>query len=65
MSVSVGGHDLKHSVVDGEERDVKGSSTEIKYQNVLLSLLLVQSIRYSCCCPARREDDVILRKTSR
>ena len=44
MGVSVGSHHLKHSVVDGEERDVKGTSTEIKNEDILLSLFLVKTV---------------------
>ena len=51
MSVSISGHDFKDSIVDSEERHVKCSSAEIKDQNVLLSLLLVKSVRNSCCRP--------------
>ena len=51
MSVSISCHDFKDSIVDSEERHVKCSSTEIEDHNVFLSLLLVESVRNSCCRP--------------
>ena len=47
MSVSISGHYFKDSVVDGEERDVESATTQIKHEDVLLTLLLVQTIRNS------------------
>ena len=52
VSVSISGHHLEHSIVDGEERDIEGSSSEVKDEDVLLSLPLVQTIRNGCCSPA-------------
>lgn len=44
MRVSVGGHHLKDATINCQNADVKGTTTQIKHQNVLLSLLLVQAI---------------------
>merc|ERR1719357_1210244 len=44
MSVSVGCDDLKDTVVDGEEGDIKGSATKIEHKDVLLAFLLVHTI---------------------
>lgn len=44
MSVSIGCDDLKNSVVDGQERDVKGATTQVEDKNIFLSLLLVHAV---------------------
>ena len=44
MGVTVGGNDLKDSVVDGQEWDVESSTAQVEYQNVLLSFLLVHAV---------------------
>jgi hypothetical protein len=44
MSVSVGSDDLKDSIIDGQERNVEGSATQVEDQNVFLSFLLVHAI---------------------
>src|SRR5699024_8470327 len=44
MSVTIGGHHLEDAIVNGEQGDIKGATTEIKDQNVLLALLLVEAV---------------------
>lgn len=44
MGISRGGNDLKDSVIDGQQRDIECSTTEIEDKNVLLLSLLVKSI---------------------
>lgn len=45
MSVSSGGLDLEDTLLDGEERDIEGSSSEIEDEDVLLADgLLVESV---------------------
>ena len=44
MSVSGGGEDFEDSVVDGEERDIEGSSSEIVDDDVAFSTSLVESV---------------------
>ena len=45
MSVSSSGFDLKDSFINGKERNIKGSSSQIKDKNMFLSIsLFVQSI---------------------
>ena len=44
MGVSVGGNNFKNSVVDGQERDIEGTTAEIEDENVLLSFLLVHAV---------------------
>merc|ERR1711971_489644 len=44
MGVSVGGDDLEHSIIDGQEGHIKGTASEIKHKDVLLSLLLVHAV---------------------
>jgi len=44
MGVSVGGNNFKDSVIDGQEGNVEGSTTEIEDEDVLLSLLLVHAV---------------------
>ena len=54
VSVSVGGYHLKYSIVDGEERHIKGTTTKIKYKDVLLSFLLIQAIGNGGCSSGGR-----------
>jgi len=51
MSVSVRRQHLKHSVVNSQQSYVECSTTEIKHQDVLLALFLVQAISDSCSRP--------------
>ena len=44
LNLTVGCDDLKDTVVDGEEGDIKGSATKIEHKNVLLAFLLVHTI---------------------
>lgn len=44
VGVSVGGHDFKHAVVNGEQRDIEGAATEIEDEDVLLAVLFVQTV---------------------
>ena len=44
MGVSICGKNLKHTVVNSQDTDIKGTTTKIKDKNVLLSTLLVQTI---------------------
>ena len=55
MSVSVGSHHFKDSVVDGEQGHVKCTTAKIKDEDVLLALLLVQTICNSRSCPVGGE----------
>ena len=48
MSVSVCGQHLKNSVVNSEDADIEGSTSQVKHQNVLLSSFLVESISDGC-----------------
>uniref|UniRef100_A0AAG5CTL2 NAD-specific glutamate dehydrogenase n=1 Tax=Anopheles atroparvus TaxID=41427 RepID=A0AAG5CTL2_ANOAO len=45
MRVAVGGHHLEHTVIDGQQRHVEGSTAQIEHQYVLLAVLLVQTVR--------------------
>ena len=44
MGISVGGHDLKDSIVNGQEGDIKGTASKIEDKDVLLTILLVHTI---------------------
>ncbi len=44
VSVSISGHHHKDAVIDGQQGNVKCAATEIKHQDVLLTVLLVQTI---------------------
>lgn len=44
VGVSIGGHNFKHTVVNGQQRDIEGATTEIKHEDVLLAVLFVQTI---------------------
>ena len=52
MGVASGGLHLKDSLLDGQDRDVKGAATEVKDQHVALRrpLLLVQPVGDGRCC---------------
>jgi hypothetical protein len=41
MCVAAGGHDLKDAVIDSEQGNIEGATTEVEHQNVLFALALV------------------------
>ena len=45
VSVTSGGQDLKDTVVDGEEGDIEGTTTEIVDDDLRLAALLVETVR--------------------
>mmetsp|Transcript_66490 Transcript_66490/g.105215 ORF Transcript_66490/g.105215 Transcript_66490/m.105215 type:complete len:271 (-) Transcript_66490:42-854(-) len=47
MGVTVGGYDLKNAIVDGQEGHIKGTSSKVVDQDVLLRLL-VQTVGDGC-----------------
>lgn len=44
MSVAICSYHFKHTVVNGQQRHIKGSTTKIKHQDILFSLFLVHTI---------------------
>jgi hypothetical protein len=44
MGVTVGGKHLKHTVINGQDADIKGTTTKVKDKDVLLTTLLVQTV---------------------
>lgn len=44
MSIAVGGHHFKHTIVNGQKGNVEGASAQIEHENVLLAVPLVQTI---------------------
>lgn len=45
MSVTIGGLDLENTLLDGEKRDIEGTTSKIENENVsLLSLLSIKTI---------------------
>ncbi|KAK2555370.1 hypothetical protein P5673_023006 [Acropora cervicornis] len=44
MSVAICCYHFKHTVVNGQQRYIKGSTTKIKHQDILFSLFLVHTI---------------------
>lgn len=44
VSVTISSHNFKDSIVNCEEGDIKSSTTQVKHEDVLLALSLVQSI---------------------
>lgn len=44
MSVSICGKNLKNSIINCQNTDIKGTTAKIKDKNVLLTTLLVQTI---------------------
>ena len=44
MSISVRGNNFEDSVVNGQERNVEGSTSQVEDENVLLALLLVHAV---------------------
>lgn len=50
MSVSVSGHDLKHTIVNGKKGYIESTSTQIEHKDVLLSIsLVVKTVGDSGC----------------
>ena len=56
MSISISGHHFKDSIVNGEQGDIEGATTQVKYENILFPFFLVQTIGNGSCSPAERED---------
>ena len=50
MCVTACGHHLKDPVVNGQDGHIKGATTQVKHQDVVLAALLVKAIGNSCCC---------------
>ena len=46
--VTTGGLDFNNSLTDLEQRNVERSTTEVEYQNRLLGLTLIESVRQRC-----------------
>lgn len=44
VGISGGSEDLEHSVVDGKQRDIEGSSSQVVHDDLGLSTLLVESV---------------------
>lgn len=44
MCVPVRRHHLKDAAIDGQDADIKSTTTQIKDENVLLPLLLVETV---------------------
>lgn len=44
MGITIGGQDLKNSIIDGQNADVKRPTPEVKDKDILLATLLVQTI---------------------
>jgi hypothetical protein len=51
MSVSICCNHFKYTIVNSKQRYIKGATTKIKHQDILLSLSLVQTIGNGSCCP--------------
>ncbi len=50
MSVTSCGHNLKDTVVNGQDGHIKGSTTKIEHKDVVFATLLVQAIGDGSCC---------------
>ena len=55
VSVAVGGHHFKDAVVNGEKGDIKGSTSQVKNQDVLLALSFVQAVSNGCSRAVERK----------
>lgn len=44
MGITIGRHHFKDTVINGQERYIEGTTTEIKYQDVPFSLLFIHTI---------------------
>lgn len=58
MSISICGQDFKDAIVNGQQRHIKSTTTEIEHKNVLLSLLLVQTVSNGGSSPAKHHKTV-------
>ena len=65
MGISVGCDNLKYAIVDGEQGDVEGTTTEVKHKDVLLPFFLVQTIGNGCCGPGVEEETAINETSTR
>lgn len=48
MSVSICSKNLKNTIIDGQDTDIKCSTTQIEHKNVLFATFLVQTV-CNCC----------------
>lgn len=44
MGISMGGYHLEYTILNSKDRDIEGSSSQIKHQDILLTSLLIKSI---------------------
>jgi hypothetical protein len=44
VSVTICGENLKHSVINGQDTDIKSTTTKVKYKDVLLTTLLIKTV---------------------
>nr|GMC97941.1 NAD-specific glutamate dehydrogenase [Ipomoea batatas]GMC99923.1 NAD-specific glutamate dehydrogenase [Ipomoea batatas]GMD01546.1 NAD-specific glutamate dehydrogenase [Ipomoea batatas]GMD34197.1 NAD-specific glutamate dehydrogenase [Ipomoea batatas]GMD68458.1 NAD-specific glutamate dehydrogenase [Ipomoea batatas] len=44
MGVTISGKNLEDTIINGQDTDIKCSTTEIKYEDIFLTTFLVQSI---------------------
>lgn len=44
MSVSVSSHHFEDTIIDGQQGHVEGTTTKVEHQDVLLTILLIQTI---------------------
>lgn len=51
--VSLISPDFKDTIINGEKRHIKGSTTQVEHQDVLLPFPLIQAISDSSCCPVK------------
>jgi hypothetical protein len=41
VSVTIGGQHLKHTIVNGQDADIKSTTSKVKHKDILFSSLLV------------------------
>lgn len=44
MGVPISGQNLKYTIINGQQGDIEGTTSQVKHQNVLLSLTFVKAI---------------------
>lgn len=50
MSITIGGKDLKNTIIDCQDTDIKSTTTKIKDKDVLLATLLIKTISNGSGC---------------
>lgn len=50
MGITVSCNHFKDTVIDSQDGDIKGTTSQIEHEDILFSLLLIKTVGDSSCC---------------